>query len=76
MSFPTIKVPTPSGKNITCTDPDIFEAAWEQCIPTLSVDELKLYLSQTSPIHPNPNMAWLHARIQGELWWTHRIAAA
>ncbi len=40
-----------------------FVDAWEPFLSKASPAELKKYLADTSPHHPNQNMIWLHDRI-------------
>lgn len=40
-----------------------FVDGWEVLIPTLSLDDLRKYLAEASPSHPNENMRWLYDRL-------------
>lgn len=49
------------------TNAEFFMNNWEEHIPGMSVDDLRQWLSHTSPHHPNSNMVWLYDRLLMEI---------
>ena len=49
------------------TNPEDFQAKWEEYISQMSKEDLSKYISETSPHHPNENMRWLYDRLLTEL---------